>query len=61
MTARKATPRADEIEAVALVPVGGGRFLVTDGEFVGETVEFLTAPDGAIRFLRQHGRLHDPV
>ena len=42
-------------------PVAPGVFLLVDGVSEGETVEFIDGPDGAVRFMRAHGRLTDRV
>ena len=41
-----------------IVPVGGRRFILADGESVGEPVDFLGG-DETPRFMRYHGRLVD--
>jgi CubicO group peptidase (beta-lactamase class C family) len=46
------------VRAEALAP---DVFLVVEGDGAGETVEFIAAADGAVRFMRAHGRLTDRV
>lgn len=43
------------------VPVGGHRFMLSDGEFTGEVFDFIPGADpaGPPRFVRFHGRLSD--
>lgn len=42
---------------VGVKPIGELEFMATTGEYEGMRIDFITNPDGSIRFLRMGGRM----
>ena len=48
-----------EVPPMQAVPIGPRRFLITDGEAAGSTIDFIPDDGDMPRFIRLHGRLAD--